>query len=806
MESLWKDVRFGLRSLRNNPATTLVALLTLALGIGANAAIFGVIRGVLLQPLPYPHPERLMVVVESNPQAGFPRFSVAPLNFKDWREQNRVFEHLAAFQSMRLNLTGNDKPEAVRGGGVSADFFATLGVKPVLGRASFHSEEDQPGGPRVVVLSQAIWQRRYGSDPRILGRAIVLDGESYTVVGVAPEGFDFPRKSELWLPAAFDWAKEHRGAHHIGALGRLRPGVSVTQAQVEMSGIAARLARQYPDADEGWGALVIPLHDLLVEDIRPALSTLEIAVWLVLLIACVNVANLLLARMGTRERELAMRSALGAGRTRLVRQLLTETVVLFAGGGLLGLLLAAWGTRALVALNPDAIPRSGEIGIDGWVLLYTAAVAMVTGVIFGLAPALSAVSGRRMFAALKEGGRALAGGTRGRLIRNLLVLAEVAGALVLLVAAGLILRSFARLRAVDPGFRVPGLLVVDLALPEAKYPDDARQAGFYRQLLERVHALPGVERAASVFPPPLEGRGFVLTFEAQGKPTPPNKEPSANIRVVSPDFFQTLGIPLRRGRVFAESDREGSQPVFIVNQTMAAKIWPGEDPLGKRLTFDDASKPTAKWYTVVGVVGDVRDAKLDQEPKSAGYWPQFQNSAPSSTLVVRTSGDPLELAGAVRAVVRGLDRDLPIARIRSMQDVVAASLAQNEVKTVLISLFAALALVLAAVGIYGLVSYSVSQRTHEIGIRMALGARRGEVMRMVVRQGMGLVLLGLVVGLAGAWFASRLLAGQLYDVKIGDPLTYLFVPLVLAAVALVANLVPARRATWVDPLEALRYE
>jgi putative ABC transport system permease protein len=804
VESLFSDIRFGLRSLKSAPATTAIALLALALGIGANTAIFSVVNGVLLTPLPYPQPERLVLLSSSNPKAGFPRFSLSPPDFDDFHRQSRSFTGLAAMANGSVNLTGRGEPEVLELGRVSADFFPVLNLRPLLGR-TFRPDEDTPANRHVALLSHGLWQRRFGADPKVVGQGLLLDGESYTVVGVAPPGFDFPRKRDLWVPLADEPAKSSRGAHFLSSLGRLRPGVSVGQAQAEMSGIAARLAKQYPDSNEGWGMLVLPLQQVVVEKIRPALLVLLWVVAAVLLIACLNVANLLLARLAARGREISIRTALGAGRGRLIRQLLTESVLLSLLGGALGLLLAYWGTRALVALNPAAIPRAEAIGLDSRVLGFTLVLSVAAGLFFGLFPAFHD-PGAGLHESLKEGGRALSGGRRGRFARQLLALAEVAIALVLLVMAGVLLRSFSRLSAVDPGFRPGGVLTLDLSPSEAKYPDPARLSLFYRELLGRVSALPGVEHAATVFPLPLGGKNFFLGFAVFGRPVSSSDSDSATVRRVSPELFRTLGIRLVRGRVFDLRDTVEAPKVAVVNERMAAAIWPHGDAIGQRLTFGDPEKPGVTWMTVVGVVNDVKQQALSEEPSFEVYQPQLQDPEGASTLVVRSTGDPEALTASIRRTVLGLDPDLPVYRVRKLSAVVAESLAQNRLSTVLLGLFAGLALVLAAVGVYGVISYSVTQRMHEMGIRMALGAHRGDVLRLVIRQGMSLVGIGLLLGLLGAFFATRVLAGLVYGVSTKDPATFVFVPTLLASVALLANYLPARRATRVDPQVALRQE
>ncbi len=804
MTSFWNDIRFGLRTLAKTPGTTLAALVALALGIGANSAIFSVVSGVLLKPLPYPEPSRLMSVMMTNPKAGFPRFSVSVPDFEDFRRQSRSFEGLAGIAEGHFNLTGGDRPEVVQGAAVSAGFFHVLRMEPVLGQA-FRPEEERPGGARLVVLSDGLWRRRFGADPGIVGRGLTLDSESYTVAGVAPPGLSYPDKRDLWVPLILD-GKLSRGAHYLTLVGRLKPGATLEQARTEMTEIAGRLEQQYPDTNTGWGALVIPLAELEVEDIRTALLILLVFVSFVLLIAVADVANLLLARVAARDREIALRSVLGAGRGRLVRQMLTETLILFLAGGAAGLLLAAWGVRALVALDPEGIPRSGEIHLDSRVLLFTLTVSLGTGLLCGLVPALAG-TGRRLSESLKEGGRAVAGGVRGRLVRDALVLGQVALTLALLLGAGLLIRSFARLRSVDPGFRPEGVLAAEMELPPVKYPDKGRQIAFYRTLMERVRAIPGVEQAGFFYPLPLGGDDMILAFNVAGRPPAPlSAEPTTSVRSVTPGALEALGIPLLRGRMLDDRDGASGVLALLVNETLAAQMWPHQDPLGQRITFGSGKNPQARWYTVVGVVGDVRHEALSQSPGAEAYWCQLQNPIPQAPLVLRGKGDPARFAAPVRAAVAGLDPDLPLNKVEPMTDVVAASLAQSRFKAVLLALFAGLALVLAMVGVYGVVSYSVAQRAHEIGIRMALGAQGRQVLGLVVRQGMTQVLIGLALGFAGAWYASRFLAGQIYGLSTTDPLTFAAVPLGLAAVALVANYLPARRATRVDPLDALRQE
>ncbi|HYU34645.1 MAG TPA: ABC transporter permease [Thermoanaerobaculia bacterium] len=811
MDTLWQDIRFGFRTLVRNPATSIVALLTLALGIGANTALFSVVDGVLLKPLPYPEPDRLVLIMESNPARGFPRYSDAPPNFDDWRRQNRMFEAMTAIHEHRFNLTGGEHAETVQGAQVTPEFFRVLGIRPSPGRG-FLAEEGRPGGARVAVLSRELWQRRFGSDPGILNRQVEIDGESTTVVGVMPPGFGLPSQSEIWTPLVWDFKPETRGGHFLQAVGRMKAGVTLEEMRAEMAALAARLERQYPESNTGWTTLLIPLSDVLVEEVRPALLLLLAAVAFVLLIACANVANLLLARLASREREIAVRTALGAGRARLVRQMVTESLVLFLAGGALGLLLAFWATRVLVALYGRDLPREQEIGLDGRVLLFTLGLSLATGLVFGLVPALSATRGK-LFGALKEGGRAVAGGARGRLVRDLLVVGEVAVALALLVGAGLLLQSFARLRAVDPGFRPAGVLTAEIALPAKKFSDDGRRIVFTQELLDRLQAIPGVESADTVSPLPLTGYDHVRAYVVQGRPEPPpGAETTTHVRLVTPGFFRTLGIRVLRGRVFTARDDPASVPVVLVNKTMADRTWPGEDPVGKRLTFG-GSAPRSEWVwnEVVGVVADIHHQALDQEADAEVYVPQLQNPVGGPlSILLKTSGEPTRLAGAVRQAVRAIDGDLPVERVRTLKSLVAESLSGSRFQAVLLGLFSGVALFLAAIGVYGVISDSVVQRTHEIGIRMALGARRAEVLRLVIRQGMSLVLSGVALGLFLSvlvlWELSDRIGILLYKGRALDPPTLAAVSLVLLAVALVANWLPARRAMRVEPSVALRSE
>ncbi|HEY6320119.1 MAG TPA: ABC transporter permease [Thermoanaerobaculia bacterium] len=810
MEALWQDFRFGVRTLLRHRLTAGLALLTLALGIGANTAIFSVVNGVLLRPLPYPRPERLIAIIDSAPSLGFPRFSSSGPNFRDWRDENHVFSSLSAYRRSVFNLSGAGTPETVPGGAVTFDFFRTLEVAPTLGRF-LRLDDDRPGAERVVVLSDGLWRAHFGADPAVVQRRLMLDGKEYTVIGVAPPqaAAAYDSRVALWVPLALDPAHESRGSRYLKVIGRLRPGIRLPRAQAEMSAIASRLQRQYPEADKGWLVVLRPLRDLMVERVRPALATLQLAVGLIMLIACANVGSLLLARLAAREREIAVRSALGASRGRLTRQVVAESIVLFAAGGAAGLLLAVLAIRALVAFERNAIPRAETIGLDPWVLGYAVLLTLATGAAVGLVPAWGGLGGGQIHRALKESGRAVGGGRAWRL-RSALVLAEVALALTLLIGAGLLLRSFSRLRSVDPGFSPDGVLTLTVSLPSARYPaaEPGRQVSFQRRALERLRALPGVTAAATVAPLPFSGADYVDSFRLEGKPRPaPGEMPSADVGGVSPGYFQAMRIPLLRGRTCGEGDDAGAPLVVIVSHALAARFWPGSDPLGQRMSFDEGtSDAQARWWTVVGLVGDVQAEALGGLSKGAMYRCMLQWPRTPLSFVVRSAGAPGALAAPVRQALRELDGELPLDRMSTMPELVAASLVERRIRTLLLALFAALALVLAAVGIYGLISDSVTRRTQEIGIRIALGAGRGQVLGLVLRQGMRLVLAGLAVGLACSWLGARLLADQLYQVGTGDPLTFGAVPVLLAAVALMANWLPARRATEIDPLDALRTE
>ena len=804
---LWQDLRYGLRMLLKNPGFTAVAVIALALGIGANSAIFSVVNTVLLRPLPYKNPERLVMVWEDNSKQGFPRDTPSPANFMDWRDQNHVFESAAALVEISFNLTGAGDPERIDGQRVSASLFSLLGVEPQLGRA-FRAEEDQPGGNHVVIISHGLWQRRFGSDPGIVGKPINLNGESFTVVGVMPRTFQFPtRRDQLWVPIAFN-AKEagERGNHYLEVIARMKPGVRLQQAQAEMTTIATRLQQQYPETNTSIGAVVTPLHEHVVGDIKPALLVLLGAVAFVLLIACANVANLLLARAAVRQKEIALRLALGAGRARLIRQFLTESVLLAALGGGVGLLLAVVGLNVLKRFIPPNISQAHAIAIDAKVLIFTVLVSLVTGLIFGLAPATQAAN-FNLNDTLKESGRDSAAGSRGNRIRGLLVISEVAVSFILLIGAGLLINSFLHLRNVDPGFRAERALTMKIVLPETRYADKEQRGIFYRELIRRVETLPGVISAAVATNLPLTETGNSVGVSIEGRADPaPDRVPIVITRIISPRYFETMGIPLLKGRAFAEEDKAESPAVVVLSETTARKFWPGEDALGKHIKIGPTNSPN-RWLTVVGVVKDVRQFELVVEPKPQMYLPFTQaNFFEPRALVVKTNLEPLSLAATVRKTVWEIDKDQPVSDIASMETIVSESVARQRFSMMLLGIFAGLALVLAAVGIYGVMSYSVAQRTREIGIRMALGAQRTDVLKLTIGQGLRLVVTGVAIGLAAAFVLTRVMATLLFGVSATDPMTFVTISFVLVSVAVLASYIPALRATRVDPMFALRYQ
>jgi predicted permease len=804
---LSQDIRYALRVLAKNPAFTLVAVIALALGIGANSAIFSVVDAVLLRPLPFKHPEQLVMLWENAAHQGFPKNTPSPANFLDWQKQVQSFTGIAAMAERSFNLTGVGEPERLGGRRVSANLLDLLGVPAMLGR-TFVPEDDKPG-THVVLLSYSLWQRRFGSDPAVIGRALTLNGESYTVVGVMPRMVQLPGyenvSDQLWVPIAFPSEEAaQRGNHFLEVIARMKPGVTLKQAQAEMETIAARLEQQYPDYNTRIGAVVVPLHEQVVGDIKPALLVLLGAVGFVLLIACANVANLLLARAAVRQKEIAVRLAVGASQSRLIRQFLTESVLLAIFGAGFGLLLAFLGLRALRTFIPATISQAETIHIDARVLIFTVLIAVVTGVAFGLAPAIQG-SHLNLNDTLKEGGRDSSGGSKGTRARNLLVIGEVAISFVLLIGAGLLINSFFHLRNLDPGFRADHLLTMKVDLSEVKYPDRERRAAFFDEVMRRVSELPGVRSAAVAGNLPLTYNGDSMTIGVEGVPDPPSgQRPDVIFRAIGPGYFNTMGIPMAGGRDFTDQDNAEAKDVVVISEKTAQHFWPGQDPIGKRLK-PGSSTSKSEWREVVGIVKDVRQNDLIAPPKMQMYlsFRQLKDVA-ANALVVRTTVEPMSLAGSVRNAIWSVDKDQTVADIDTMDHIVAKAVARQRFSMVLLAVFAALALLLASVGIYGVMSYSVAQRTREIGIRMALGARRADVLQMTVRQGLKLVGAGMILGLGAAFILTRVMATLLYGISATDPITFLGISLVLLAVAVLASYVPALRATKVDPITALR--
>jgi putative ABC transport system permease protein len=813
METLFRDVRYGIRSLLKRPGFTAIAVITLALGIGANTAIFSVVNAVLLRPLPYAEADGLFVPWGSrtDPQD---RTNVSYPDFVDWQAQTRTLEHVAAYNSSGALLReGDAEPEPISGAAVSADLFPLLKVAPILGRP-FTRADDQPNAPPVIVLGYGLWQRRFNSDRNILGKQIRLGSTSATVLGVLPEGFRFPAqatKTEFLRPLATTLGDriQRRNSYSLRVLARLKPGATAAAAESEMRAIGAELERQYPDEGFRLGARLISLHESVTWGSRTPLLVLLGAVGFVLLIACANVANLLLARAAARHREMAIRAALGAGRRRVVRQLLTESLLLSLLGGALGLLVAWWGVHFLLAASPLNIPRLKDVGLDTSVLAFTAVVSVLTGVIFGLAPALQA-SRADVQDALKEGGRNAGGSVVRNRVRALLVVVEVALSLVLLVGAGLLGKSFLLLSEVRPGFEPEHVLTTDLSLARAKYPKPEQQQAGFAEIVRRVEAVPGVEAAAFIYPLPLGGDSNSGTFLIAGRPAlRPEDKPTSNHRTISPDYFRALNIPLARGRFFDGRDNQNAPPVIIVNQTFARLYFAGTEPLGQHIIVEgergDNGVPPPR--EIIGIVGDVRHESLDTESGAEYYVPYTQSPEAFMSLVVRSSADnPDSLATGVRGAIKQMDKDQYVAAIQPMTKLVAESVARRRFNALLTGLFAVVALLLASVGIFGVLNYTVAQRIPEIGLRVALGAQTRDVLRLVLGQGVRLILFGLAVGLAASFALTRVLRGMLYGVTPTDPLTFVAVSFLLASVALLACYIPARRATKVDPMVALRYE
>src|SRR2546427_10835518 len=811
MESLITDLRYGIRSLLQQPGFTAIAVVTLTLGIGANTAIFSVVNTLLLRPLPFTDPDRLVQVWEANIKRGRNTMEVSYPNFADWRNQNQVFEQMAAYSDKTFNLTGTAEPEQVQGAIVSPSLFPLLGIKPVLGRVLL-PEEDHPNKVFSAVMSERLWRRRFNSDPRIIGQTIRLNSESFTVVGVVPnigDVFDLPTDTEVWIPISHSVGFNNRDGHYLDVLARLKPGVMRAQAQANMDTIASALAVQYPDSNTDHGVRLVSLQEQIVGDFRLALLVLLGAVAFVLLIASANVANMLLARAASRQKEIAVRTALGAGRFRLIRQLLTESLLLSLIGGAIGLLLALWGVYLLVAFGPADLPRAKEVALDGRVLTFTLAVSLLTGIIFGLVPALQA-SRLDLNEALKESGRSATGRAGHRRLRSLLVVCEIALSLVLLVGAGLLMRSFLKLQAVNPGFNPNNVLTMKVSLHGPNYQKVGPIIAFHDQLLEKIKTLPGVQAVATRSHVPIAADdGYAnLSFAIEGRLPDAANRLTAFYNAVSPDYFQTMEIPVLKGRPFEARDDRKSQSVIIINETLARRYFPGEDPIGRRMTLNDEDPKEEDWATIVGVVRDTKPRAVDLTASAVPemYMPFAQQPESSTALMIRTTNNPASVAAAVRHEVQTLDKTQLVHSVRTLDSVMSEAVATPRFRTSLLGVFAFVALILAMVGIYGVMSYAVTQRTHEIGIRIALGARAADVLKLIVRNGMGPVLLGVALGLAGAVGLTRLMVSFLFGVTPTDALTLATVSVGLILVALIACCISARRATRIDPLVALRYE
>ncbi|MCI0392626.1 MAG: ABC transporter permease [Acidobacteria bacterium] len=813
MQNLWQDLRYGARMLVKKPGFTVIAVLTLALGIGANTAIFSVVYAVLVRQLPYTEPERLTLLWTKLDKIGLEQNWVSEPEVLDFREQSKLFESFGVLFGSSFVLTGSGEPEQLTGAQVSTNFFSLLGTKLKAGR-DFAPEEEKPGAARVAILSHSFWQRRFGGEQSVIGSTINLSGGPAAVVGILPPGFALMIPSEahvtanidVWIPYAEDYEKQERHSHGLTVIARMRRGVTLAQAQEEMNTIAARL---YPlhYTLTGFEVKVVSLHGDIVKKLRLPLLVLLASVGFVLLIACANVANLVLARAAAREKELAVRAALGARRIRLIRQLLTESLMLALAGGVLGVALAVWGVDALLTLSPADLPRLEEVGINLWVLTVTLALTALTGILFGLFPALRA-SKTNMTQSLKDGSRSVAGGGSSQRLRSALVVAEIALSLVLLISAGLMMRSFMRLTRVDPGFIAHNVLTMKMTLPRAKYKDGAATANFYRQLLEKIQALPGVQSAAAISHLPLSNDywGGTMTFEGVTANAERGNLASFEVdqRAISPDYFKTMKTPLLAGRFFAPQDIGSGTPRFaIIDETLARRLWPNASPIGRRMTFGRFPEKPETWVEIVGVVKHIRHHRLDADVREQVYYPALFTGM---TLAISTASDPLSLVGAVRGAVQSLDRDQPVYRIRTMDELMVGALAPARFTLLLLMIFAGLAAALAMVGIYGVMSHAVAQRTNEIGVRMALGAQQRDVLRLVVGQGMKLALLGVAGGLMVALLLTRLMHDLLFGVSATDPLTFALIALLLALVALLACWIPARRATKVDPMIALRCE
>jgi putative ABC transport system permease protein len=802
--SFWRDIRYGLRELRRNPGFVAIAVLTLALGTGANTAVFSVINAALLKPLPYPQPERLVLVWESAPFFGVHDSPVAPANYRDWKARSHSFEEMGALEDNSYSLTGEGAAEVVEGSLATASVWRVLRTRPTLGRV-FGDEDDHPGAPKVALLSDGFWRRRFAADPDIIGKTVTLSNEKHTIIGVLPAGAEPPAEyceslSEIWTPLASGYTAEElaaRGRHNWMVVARMRPGVTLAQADAELQAIGASLAREYPETNEEVGAFVAPLREHFVSSGRPVLLILLATVVFVLLIACSNLANFLLCRTANRCKEIAVRAALGAGPWQLIRQFFGESLLLCLGGGAAGLFLATTTFRFLAHLVSGQMPGFKAPAIDWRVLAFTLAIAVATAIVFGLVPLLQ-VRRVDLNYSLKESSRTLAAPSGPRRLQEGLICAEVALTLMLLIGGGLLIRTLASLRSVDIGCRTQNVLTMRIH-PPATLGKMAQIVAYQQEVLRRVSSLPGVDSAGFTNHIPLAFKGDMREINAEGRN---DKDiPMCNVRVAGPGYLRTMGIPLRRGRDLQETDAEGAPPVLLVNETLARLLWPGQDPIGRRLVLRENLL-----VPVVGVVGDVRQSGLDVPPQPEFYLSALQGVRSADSLAIHTKVDAASIAGAVRQAIWSVNPDAPITDVATMEEILDQEVFQRRVQTTLLGFFAALALVLSAVGTYGVVAYSAAQRTHEIGVRMALGAERMGVLRLVVGQGLKLTLIGLAVGITGAFGLTRFLSSLLYGVKPSDPLTFTAVSLLLTAVALLASYIPARKATKVDPMVALRYE
>lgn len=806
METILHDIRYGLRTLlKHNITFTLAAVLTLGLGIGATTAIFSVVNSVLLRPLPYKDPDKIVTVYEQNLVRGLDRFRVSLADFTDLKDQNEVFNQIAAIRFKTFLLTGASEPEWVSGGAVSASLFPLLGVEPILGQP-FLSEQEQPANSNVAMISYSLWQRSLGADQNIIGQVLTLDGQGYIVIGVMPPGFEFPKKFDLWVPLTINpGAASARRARFLQVVARLKEGVKLDDAQIQMGAIAHQLEEAYPDTNAGWGVELALLYQDTVGNIGRALMILLSAVGFVLLIACANVANLLLVRAAAREKGVAIRTALGAGKRRLIQQNLTETILLAAIGGVVGFLLSLWGINFLVYLAPADIPRIAEVKVDIWVFAFALVVSLLTGIIFGLMPALR-TSDSNLSSVLKQGAQRSAGGVRSYRTLRVLAVFEVAFAIILLTGATLMIRSFIRLQNVDPGFNSANILTMRVSLPESKYPQATQQKFFFQQLIEKTAALSGVLESGAITQLPIGDGNSAFPIAVEGRPqTSSEEQPIAFYNAVSSNYFRTMSIALMRGRYFTENDEGEMTPkIVIIDEALARRFWNDQDPIGKRLIII-SGKPSP--HEIVGVVKTLKYHSLESNITiPAMYVPYLQSSQSRMVLVARSVSDPTRLANLMRDEVRKLDKDQPVSQIRTMDYFLSESLSQKRFYTLLLTSFAIIAVILAAVGIYGVMSYSVTQRTHEIGIRMALGAQRGDILKMVVGQNVTLIIAGAMLGLTGAFALTRFLASLLYEVTATDPFSFLIVIVMLVVTALLACYIPARKAIMVDPIIALRYE